>query len=93
MNNNDVLLRQQLLLRRSEDLRSSLAEQVVVLERPLAVVDAVQRGLHWLYAHPLVPLGGLALLVVLRPGRVVRWAGRLWWAWQAMRRVQRAIQR
>ena len=93
MNNNDLLLRQHLLQRRSQQLRSSLAEQLVVLERPLAGVDMVRRGLQWLYTHPLVPLGALALLVVFRPTRVVRWAGRFWWAWQALRRVQRAIQR
>jgi len=91
MNNNDLLLRQQLLQRRSQQLRSSLAEQVVVLERPLAVMDTVQRGLKWLYAHPLVPLGALTVLVVFRPRQVARWSGRLWWTWQAWRRVQRAI--
>ncbi|MBB1074904.1 YqjK-like family protein [Rhodoferax sp. 4810] len=91
MNNHDLLLRQQLLLCRSQELRSSLADQVGALERPLAVVDAVQRGLKWLYARPLVPLGALTVLVVFRPRQVVRWTGRLWWAWQAWRRVRRAI--
>ena len=91
INNTDLLLRQQLLQRRSQQLRSSLAEQVVVLERPLAVMDTVQRGLKWLYAHPFVPLGALTVLVVFRPRQVLRWSGRLWWAWQAWRRVQRAI--
>ncbi len=92
MNNSDLLLRQQLLLRRSQELRLSLADQVMVLERPLAAVDAVQRGLRWLYAHPLVPLGALALLVALRPSRAIRWTGRIWWLWQTWRRVRLAIQ-
>lgn len=92
MNNSDLLLRQQLLLHRSQELRSSLVDQAKVLERPLAVVETVQRGARWLYAHPLVPLGALTLVVVMRPRRMVRWTGRAWWLWRAWRRVQLAIQ-
>lgn len=91
MNNNDLLLRQQLLLRRSQQLRLSLADQARALERPLAAVDTVQRGLRWLYANPLVPLGALTLLVVMRPRRVIRWTARAWWLWQAWQRVRLAI--
>lgn len=92
MNNTDLLLRQQQLLSRSQQLRLSLADQSKVLERPLAAVDTVQLGLRWLYAHPLVPLGALALLVALRPSRAIRWTGRVWWLWKSWQRVQLAIQ-
>lgn len=91
MNNTDVLLRQQMLLGRSQQLRASLADQTRVFQRPLAAVDAAQRGLKWLYDHPLVPIGAVTLLLVLRPSRALRWTGRLWWMWQTWQRVQRAL--
>ncbi len=88
MNNAELIERQQALRLRSAQLRSSLQDQVQVLKRPLALADAAQSGLQWLYRNPAWPIGALTLVVVLRPKRVMVWAGRAWWAWNSYQRVQ-----
>jgi YqjK-like protein len=47
---------------------------------------------HWLRQHPEWPLGALAVLVLLRPARVVRWSVSLLWDWQLWRRARPAVQ-
>jgi hypothetical protein len=80
------------LLARSAQLRAELGAQSTVLRTPLAVVDQVRAGVHWLRRHPEWPLGALAVLVLLRPRRVVRWSARLFWGWRLWRRAQPAVQ-
>jgi hypothetical protein len=86
MNSDDIVLRQQLLLVRSAQLRIVLSDQVQVLKKPLAVADQVQTGLHWLYRHPQWPLGALMAFVIFRPKRTFVLGGRLWWAWKTFKR-------
>lgn len=88
MNNDDLVLRQQLLLVRSAELRFTLANQAQVFKRPLAVADQAQGGLQWLYRNPLWPLGALLVLVVLRPRRAILLGGRLLWAWKTFKRAR-----
>ncbi|WP_296443104.1 YqjK-like family protein [Rhodoferax sp. UBA5149] len=91
MNNDELVLRQQLLQVRSAQLRLTLADQVQVFKRPLAVADQAQSGLQWLYRNPLWPLGALVVLGVLRPRRVILWGGRVWWAWKTFNRARNLI--
>jgi hypothetical protein len=98
-------LRQQALLLQIAQQRTALAQQLQVLAGPLATADALHRGWRrgraWLQDHqPQVALaagGAVALLVLLRPRRALRWAWRAasvlragWpWlrpAWRAWRR-------
>lgn len=87
----DLLQRQQALLRRSQQLRLSLAEDAQVLERPLALADRVGAAVRWLYHHPQWPVGVLAAMAVLRPRRALRWGGRVWWAWRTYRKTLRLL--
>lgn len=89
MNNDDLVLRQQLLLVRSAQLRLRLADQAQVLQRPLALADQAQSGLQWLYRNPQWPLGALVLVVLVRPRRAIVWGGRLWWAWKTFKQTQK----
>jgi hypothetical protein len=88
MNDAELIQRQQALLVRSAQLRLSLAQQAQVLKRPLALADAAQSGLQWIYRNPAWPIGALTLVLLLRPKRTLVWGGRAWWAWNSYRRVQ-----
>lgn len=88
MNNDALMLRQQQLLIRSAQLRLSFAEQTQVLKRPLALADDARAGMQWLMRNPQWPLGVLALSIVFRPARALRWGSRAWWAWRAAQRAQ-----
>lgn len=91
MNNDDLILRQQLLLIRSAELRIEFANQVQIIKRPLGMADQARAGLQWLRRNPEWPLGVLFLVVVLRPQAVFRWGGRLWWAWNAYRKTRNLL--
>ena len=83
----ELALRQQQLLIRSAELRVSLAHQVRALHTPLALADQAWAGVQWLRRHPLLPLATLALLVLKRPRRIVRWSTRLLWSWKLYQRA------
>jgi hypothetical protein len=84
----ELELRRQQLLIRSAELRSELALQLQPLATPLAWVDQLRDGWRWLMQHPEVTLPAVAVLVVLRPSRVLTWASRAWWLWGVVRRGQ-----
>lgn len=87
-----VELRREELRLRSAELRLHMAAHAQVLEPPLALADRVRGGLQWLRANPQWPVGAAAALLVLRPRRALRWAGRAWWGWRTWRRTLRLIQ-
>lgn len=89
----EVLRRRERLLLRSGQLRVEWAQQVQVLRAPLGVADQARSAAQWLMQHPEWPLGVAALLIVLRPGRALRWAGYAWQGYGLVRRVQRVMQR
>ncbi len=83
----DLALRQQRLLMRSEILRAALVQESVVLEAPLAAADQVRAAANWLYSKRDWIVGGVVVLLVVRPRRawrVVRWG---WWLWRSARRA------
>jgi hypothetical protein len=82
-----VALRREQLLLRSATLRGQLARDAQVLQAPLALADSVRDGLRWLRQNPEWPLGGVLLLLVLKPRRTWRWISRGWWAWRLWRRA------
>ena len=84
----DPSLRRQQLLLRSAELRAAIADGAQGIKAPLALMDPVHAGVRWLYHHPGWPIGLAVALAALRPQRTLRWAGRLWWAWNSLRRVQ-----
>ena len=89
----EVLRRRERLVLRSGQLRQDWAQQVQVLRKPLGLADQARAGAQWLLQHPEWPLGVAALLVVLRPGRALRWASYAWQGYGLYRRAQRVMQR
>lgn len=81
--------RRELLLMRSTALRLRFAREARVLEAPLALADRVRDGARWLNGHPEVVIGGVLLVIVLRPRTAWRWAWRGWGAWGLWRRLLR----
>lgn len=80
--------RKQQLLIRSAELRIAFGHEARALQAPLAVADQAVAGVQWLRAHPVWPLGSVALLAALRPRRVLGWGARLWWGWRLVRRAR-----
>ena len=89
----EVLLRRERLSQRSGQLRVAWAQQVQVLRAPLGLADQARSAAQWLLQHPEWPLGAVALIVVLRPGRALRWASYAWQGYGLYQRVQRVVNR
>lgn len=87
----ELVRRRERLLLRSESLRLQWAVQVQALRRPLGVADKAREATHWLLSHPEWPLGAALLIVVLRPGRTLRWAGYAVQGYGLYRRAQRLM--
>ena len=85
----ELMRRRERLLHRSAELRRVWRLQVQVLRKPLGVADRVRTGTHWLVQHPEWPLGAALLLVLLRPGRVLRWGALAMQGYGVYRRMQR----
>jgi YqjK-like protein len=83
--------RRETLRLRSGVLRLQIARDATVLGPPLALADQVRTGWRWLRAHPEWPLLGGVVLVVWRPRRALRLAGRLWWGWRVWLRASRVL--
>jgi hypothetical protein len=84
------------LVDRREHLIARVAAQRIVLAQniepwrpPLARVDQGLAAIGYLKRHPAWLIGGSALLVALRPGRVVKWLRRGWVAWQVVHQLRR----
>ncbi len=91
MTRDDVFVRQQALLARSDQLRTNLATHSQVLQKPLAAVDATRNSLHWLRQHPEWPIGAAVALVVARPRRILTWSQRVWLGWRLFKRAKKWI--
>ena len=89
----EVHRRREQLIQRSGQLRVAWSQQVQVLHRPLGVADKARAAAEWLMQHPEWPIGVAALLIVLRPGRALRWASYAWQGWNIYQRAQRTLQR
>ncbi len=87
----ELLLRRAQIQQRSAQARAEWAQQAHVLRRPLDLVDRARSAAQWLLQHPEWPIGALLVMVVLRPGRTLRWAGYAWQGWGLYRRVQRLV--
>jgi hypothetical protein len=89
----ELLRRRERLLLRSAILRQDWSQQVQVLRAPLGVADQARAATRWLVQNPEWPLGAAVLLMLLRPGRVLRWASYAWQGYGVYRRVQRVMAR
>lgn len=62
--------------------REQLAREAWPLETLAHTADSGAAGLRWLRRHPGTVGAGMALGLILRPGRVLRWARRAYLAWR-----------
>jgi len=86
-----LLLHRQRLSARNRQLREQWSLQVQPIRAPLGLTDRAREAAQWLVRNPEWPIGAALLLLVLRPGRTVRWAGLAWQGWAAYRRLSRVL--
>lgn len=91
MRERELALRRERLLVRSAQLRASIAQESKTLVAPLAVADQTLAAARWLIRNPQWPLGALAVWIVFRPRRALRWAARLSWVWGVSGRLRRVL--
>ncbi|MEY3124763.1 MAG: hypothetical protein RLZZ573_1283 [Pseudomonadota bacterium] len=91
MTDDELTAHKHRLIVRSATLRMAWREQVQAIKRPLVVVEQAQSGMQWLVRNPQWVVGGAVLLGVLRPRRVLAWAGRLWWGWNLYTRTRQLL--
>jgi hypothetical protein len=89
----ELVQRRERLLLRSAQLRTDWSQQVQALRAPLGVADRARAGVQWLARNPEWPLGVALVVVLLRPGRALRWAGYAWQGYGVYRRAQRVFAR
>ena len=87
----DIRRRRAELVERAGQQREELSRRV---RAGVAWFDAsTWLGAGWrvVRSRPFLIGGAVALLVVLRPKRVIAWSARIWTGWQAFRRVGQLI--
>jgi hypothetical protein len=84
----ELLLRRERLLSRSDLLRKDIAEQARAFSPRLAWAAQAHEGWRWMKAHPEWVIGPAVALVVLRPRRVFGWGSRLLGAWRLWQRTR-----
>jgi hypothetical protein len=89
----ELLRRRERLMLRSALVRQDWAQQVQGLRRPLGLADKAREATQWLVHHPEWPIGAALLIVLLRPGRALRWASYGLQGYGVYRRVQRVMAR
>ncbi len=91
VNDLDLRRRQQRLLIRSAELRTSLSHSADVIQTPLNLVDSARSCIQWLCRHPVYPTVALGALVLLKPRRALLWGSRLWSGWLSFQRVRQYL--
>ncbi|MEO1765769.1 YqjK family protein [Thiobacter aerophilum] len=92
----ELLARRAVLRERIRTQRQLLAQAAHPLAQACARVDRMHAlssavfGQVRLFAtrHPAWIAAALAVLIALRPRRLWRWGGRLFWLWQALRPIR-----
>jgi YqjK-like protein len=88
-----LLRRREQLVSRSAALRGDLLTQAGRLAPLGLVTGGANRALTCVQQHPQWVLGGLVLVLVLRPQRLWRWSGRLLATWQVARQAMPLLRR
>jgi hypothetical protein len=84
----ELALRRERLIAQAAQQRTTLARSVQVWRVPLALADEGLAALRYLKQHPMWVVGGVAVVVVLRPRSVAKWVRRGWAAYRIVRRVR-----
>jgi hypothetical protein len=81
----ELALRREQLLARSDQLRQALTVQSAAWLPVLAMGDRARAAGRWLQQHPGIVFSAVVVVVVVRPRLVWRWSLR---AWSAVRFVR-----
>jgi hypothetical protein len=84
----EIALRRERLIAQAAQQRTVLVQSVQPLRAPLALADQGLVGLRYLKRHPAWVVGGVAVIVILRPRAVGKWLARVWLAWKMVRRLR-----
>lgn len=77
--------RRQLLVMQAEQQRASLAKNIQPLKGSLGLVDKSLSIVNYVKKHPILIMGLVSLIGLLRPMRAVTWMRRSWIASLAIR--------
>jgi hypothetical protein len=80
--------RRERLVAQAKAQRLALAQNIEPWRVPLARADRGLAALSYIKSHPAWIVGGGVLFAVLRPGRVGKWLGRGWVAWQLLLKLR-----
>jgi len=81
--------RRENLIKLAAAQRAALAQDIEPWRIPLARVDQGLTALRAIKRNPVWIVGGVAVLTVLRPYRVMKWLRGGWVAWQMLRGLRR----
>jgi hypothetical protein len=94
----DLAIERGRLIERISNQRQLLGQQLQPVGEALETADraiaAVRKAVTYLKQHPEIVAAGVAVLVVLQPGRVWRWSKRgtfVWRTWRLLRRTDREL--
>ena len=88
-----IRARRERLIAKAELQRDLIAQDVAALGPAVRVVDRGIGAVEWLRANPGVLVIGAGVMLVLRPGRTLRWSLRLFSVWQAYRKLTARLDR
>lgn len=75
---NDLACRRRLLLEKINTQRNEVVEISLQLQKPLALVDAGIKVVHFIRSHPTLVTGSVTLLLALRRGNLRPMAQQGW---------------
>lgn len=89
---NEVLIRRGRLLERIATQRAALVQDAPPLRAALYTTDrivaGVRSGIDCIKQHPSIAAFAVATLVILKPGRILRWAKRAFLTWHTWRTLR-----
>lgn len=89
----ELALRRQSLQLRCAEQRDALARSAKRLAPVFAATDALRNAVDYLKAHPQWVAALVAVTLVWRPWRVLRWGRRAYLAWRSWRRIRGWLER
>lgn len=74
----DLACQRRLLLEKINAQRMEMVEISLQLHKPLALVDAGIKAVHFIFSHPVLATSGVALLLAFRRGNLIFMAHEGW---------------
>lgn len=71
--------------------RATIAAHAYPLAGVLGVADQAAAGVEWLKRRPAIIAAAVAVFVVLRPGRVLRWGRSVLFVWRGVRLLRNKV--